>query len=310
MYYLDEVEIKKLTKDLLRRTKESPVSEALRGWNWAEEPLRPYSDTLLLPVWEVATDICPTRRDVWLRRELRKSIPTSFTQARGFVIHHLVSFIFQKAKKFVYQGNLEFYDELKEMAEEELERSIENISKDVKMSDNSMNFLRDFGKRIISWETRRIGTKIEEVLSKYPYLNEETLVNLALPVVTEMIVDGSLLGLSKCLKMDATNLFGGIIFDLKVGRKEEWHKVQVAGYALAFESFFERAVDIGCVVYVNFVNNRIKVEREFFIISDKLRSSFLERRDYIQMMLLRKKEPKVAEKCPQNCIFKGWLCMK
>ncbi len=309
MYYLDEIEVKRLTKDIAKRARENSTSENLRGWNWEQEPLRPYSDSLLLPVWEIATDICPTRRDAWLRRHLKKSVPTSFHQAKGFIIHRLVSSIFQTAKKYIYLGKTNFFDELEKEAEEILKKEIETMERFVKFYQKYKTEIEDFGKKVIRWEVKRIETKIEDVLSKYPYLNEETLVQLALPTATEIIIDGSLLGLSKCLKMDATNLFGGIIFDLKLGKKEEWHKVQVAGYALAFESFFERAIDIGCVVYVNYFHGQIKVERDFFVISDELRAKFLERRDELQMILLRDKEPKVAEKCPKHCVFRGWLCL-
>ncbi len=309
MYYLDEIEIKKLTKDIAKRARENCVSESLRGWNWDKEPLRPYSDSLLLPVWEIATDICPTRRDAWLRRHLKKSIPTSFHQAKGFIIHKLVSFIFQKAKKYAYLGETDFFKKLEKDAEETLKREIENMEKFVNFYQKHKTEIEEFGKKIIKWEVKRIAARIDSVLSKYSHLNEETLVQLAFPAATEIIIDGSLLGLSKCLKMDATNLFGGIIFDLKVGKKEEWHKVQIAGYALAFESFFERAIDIGCVVYINYFNKQIRVEREFFVISDEIRAKFLERRDELQMILLREKEPKVAEKCPKHCVFRGWLCL-
>ncbi|MGC8933480.1 MAG: CRISPR-associated protein Cas4, partial [Candidatus Methanodesulfokora sp.] len=77
----------------------------------------------------------------------------------------------------------------------------------------------------------------------------------------------------------------------------------VAGYALAFESFFEMPVDIGCVVYVSEVPEGLRVSRDFFLITDDLRSRFLEKRDELQMMLLKDKEPNRAERCPKNCLF-------
>ncbi len=53
----------------------------------------------------------------------------------------------------------------------------------------------------------------------------------------------------------------------------------MAGYALAFESIFERPVDIGCTVYVSKAGDKIKIDRDFYIVDDYLRSSFLEKRD-------------------------------
>ena len=68
---------------------------------------------------------------------------------------------------------------------------------------------------------------------------------------------------------------------------------------------FERPVDIGCTVYVSKVGNSIKIDRDFYMISDYLRSSFLEKRDELQMMLLKDAEPDVASNCPKFCVFRN-----
>jgi len=307
MYYLDATEIKKLTKDLLPKTRENPVDERLRGWNWYDTPVKPYSDELLLPVWDVACSICPTRRDAWLRyKVIKKSIPTTHYQAKGFIVHRVISSMFLRAKKLIYLDKENLRADLIDFAEERAKKEIENIKKFVRISDEYAIKILEFCKKIAKWQAIRIESKLLEVRAKYPFLNEESLVQLALPIATEMIIDGSLLGLSKCLRADATLLFGGIIFDVKVGKKEKWHRIQVAGYALAFESFFERPVDIGCTVYVREVNNSIRIERDFYIVGDYLRSRFLEKRDELQMILLKNKEPSVASNCPAYCVFRSY----
>jgi len=310
MYYLDVIEVKRLTRDLLPRVRENQIDDRLRGWNWFESPVRPYSNELLLPVWEIATSICPTRRDAWIRHKLlKKSIPTTVHQAKGFVVHRIVSSMFLKAKKLVYLGYDELRDELVKQAQKDLENELREMSKSVNFEEKDLRNLEEFCVKIAKWEATRIESKVLEVKAKYPFLNEESLVQLSFPIATETIVDGSLLGLSKYLRADAAWMLGGIIFDVKLGRKEEWHRLQVAGYALAFESVFERPVDIGCTVYVSKVGDGIKVDRDFYIVSDFLRSEFLEKRDELQMMLLRDVEPDVAEKCPKFCVFRSF-CFK
>ncbi len=307
MYYLDLIEIKRLTRDLLPRAREQQIDERLRGWNWFESPIRPYSSELLLPVWDIACSICPTRRDAWIRHKiLKRSIPTTVHQAKGFIIHKLISSMFLKAKKLVYLGYEDLRDELVRDAEQITMRDISDMQKNIEFSERDVNDLRDFCKQIARWQATRIESKILEVKAKYPFLNEESLVQLSFPIATEVIVDGSLLGLSKYLRADAAWMLGGIVFDIKLGRKEEWHRLQVAGYALAFESVFERPVDIGCTVYVSKVGNSIKIDRDFYVISDYLRSSFLEKRDELQMMLLKDSEPDVASSCPKYCVFRGF----
>ena len=304
MYYLDQMEVRLLTRDLLPRARENPVDERLRGWNWFLEPLRPYSNEVPLGVWEVASSVCPTRRDAWLRQKvLKKSVPTTPLLARGIVVHKVISSLFLKAKKMVYLGNYDLRDELLELSESIVDEEIANIRRYVDLQEDK---LRDFCMRVSKWEVTRIESKVQEAKAKYPFLSEESLVQLAFPVATEMVLDGSLLGLSSYLRADAAWMFGGIIFDVKTGRREEWHRLQVAGYALAFESFFERPVDVGCTVYISKAPGWIRVQRDFFLITDDLRSKFLEKRDELQMILLRGEEPRVASKCPEYCVFKEY----
>jgi CRISPR-associated protein Csa1 len=46
MYYLDLIEIKRLTRDLLPRARDHQIDDRLRGWNWFDSPIRPYSSEL------------------------------------------------------------------------------------------------------------------------------------------------------------------------------------------------------------------------------------------------------------------------
>ncbi len=304
MYYLDMIEVKRLTRDLLPRVRDG-IDDRLRGWNWFNSPVRPYSSELLLPVWEIACSICPTRRDAWIRHKvLRRSLPTTPQQAEGFVVHRLISSLFLKAKKLAYLGCEDLREQLLNEAEEIIQNEIEQVEKSVKLSDVGRTV--DFCRKLARWQVARIEERYLDVRVKYPFASEESIVQLAFPVAPEIIIDGSLLGLSRYLRADAAWMLGGIIFDIKLGRKESWHRLQVAGYALAFESVFERPIDIGCTVYVSRAGNSIKVERDFYIIGDHLRSEFLERRDELQMMLLRDDEPAVADRCPKNCIFREY----
>ncbi len=310
MYYLDMIEVKRLTRDLLPRARENQIDERLRGWNWFDSPVRPYSSELLLPVWDIACSICPTRRDAWIRHKiLKRSVPTTPHQAKGFIVHKIVSSMFIKAKKLVYLGCYDLRDELIREAEESLKKELNDMKKSVELGERDLKELTDFCSQIARWQATRIESKVLEIKVKYPFINEESLVQLSFPMATEVIVDGSLLGLSRYLRADAAWMLGGMVFDIKLGRKEEWHRLQVAGYALAFESVFERPVDIGCTVYVSKVGGGIRIERDFYIIDDYLRSTFLEKRDELQMILLREKEPDVADRCPSYCTFRSY-CLK
>ncbi|ABN69428.1 CRISPR-associated protein, Csa1 family [Staphylothermus marinus F1] len=308
MYYLDEIEYKLLIHDLLPRTRENPIDDRLRGWNWHQPPVRPYSFELQLPIWEIAGSICPTYRDVWIRRKvLRKKLFTTSKQAEGVIIHKIVSHVFKEAKKLIYSGD---YSDLKNAllpgVKELVDNEVKYISELVENID--ANKIKEFALQVADWEMLRIEGRINTVKAKYPYIDEEGLVSLAVPVSLEMPVDGRLLGLSSMLRVDASWLPGGLIYEIKTGYREKWHKLQVAGYALALESIYERPVDIGVVVYVNRAVEGIRVNRDIFVVSDDLRSRFLEKRDEIQMLLLKGEEPRIPDKCPRKCLFRN-ICL-
>ncbi len=308
MYYLDEIEYKLLIHDLLPQTRQNPVDERLRGWNWHQPPLRPYSFDLRLPIWEIAGSICPTHRDVWLRRKvLKKPLFTTFGQAEGVVIHRVVSHIFKTAKKMIYMGDhSSMRDALVDEARKAADEAINHIKE---ISDNiDANYLRSFAYLLAEWEAVRIEGRVNDVKAKYPYIDEEGIVNLALPISLELPIDGRLLGLSNMLRADASWLPGGLVFEVKTGYREHNHKLQVTGYALALESVYERPVDIGVLVYVGKTSGGIRVRREIFLVDDGLRSEFLEMRDEIQMMLLKNIEPEIPEKCPRKCLLRR-ICL-
>jgi len=279
----------------------------LRGWNWHQSPLKPYSYEILLSVWEIASRICPTNRDVWIRRKvLKKSIPTTPYIAKGIVIHRIIASLFKEAKKNVYLGQLDsLRDRLISKGMSIVEDELGSMSKYVDLKGFS-DEIREFGKEISKYVAVSIENKIMEVRSKYPFIDEEGLVNLVFPFAIELIIDGRFLGLSSYLRADASWVFGGLVYDIKTGYKLKWHKLQLAGYALAIESFYERPVDIGVVIYVNRGLQGLKIEKEIFPITDDLRSKFLELRDELQMMLIKDKEPPIASNCPKYCLFRKY----
>ncbi|ADV65292.1 type I-A CRISPR-associated protein Cas4/Csa1 [Desulfurococcus mucosus] len=307
MYYLDHAEVRLLSQDLLPRVRLNPPDERLRGWNWSQSPVKPYTRDIPLSVWEVAARTCPTNRDVWLRRKLlRKNMPSSLVMVKGVVIHRVVQALFKEARRSIYLGQLsDLRERLVEKGRAVTEDELGSFSRQVDTGQ-----LADELRALSSEVSKYIATVIEshllEARSKYPYIDEDSLASLVFPFAIELPIDGSLLGLSPNLRADASWIFGGLVYDIKTGERQWWHRLQIAGYALAIESFYERPVDIGAVIYVNYSSRTggLRIEKDFFIVSDDLRSRFLEYRDELQMMLAGNKEPPVAEACPRWCLFR------
>ncbi len=307
MYYLDEAEVRFLTHELLPYVRSNPVDERLKGWNWHQSPLKPYSYEVPLSVWEISARICPTNRDVWIRRKvLKRSVPTTPYIAKGIIIHRIIQSIFKEAKKNIYLGNIDgLRDKLLAKGMSIIEDELGGMKRymEIRGFDEEV---RRFGKEVAYYTVTSIESKLLEVRAKYPFIDEEGLVNLVFPFSVELVIDGRFLGLSSYLRADASWMFGGLVYDVKTGYKYKWHKLQIAGYALAIESFYERPVDIGAIIYVNMAPHGIRVEKELFPITDDLRSRFVELRDELQMMLLKDKEPPLPEKCPKYCLFRKY----
>jgi CRISPR-associated protein Csa1 len=54
---------------------------------------------------------------------------------------------------------------------------------------------------------------------------------------------------------------------------------------------------------VSFINGRMSIKKEYFFISDELRSWWVEERDKKLEIVAQKKDPGIATKCPEDCIY-------
>lgn len=293
MYYLSDKE-----KEFIRRNLEKVhIEGSLRGWNWSENPVRPYSEKMLLSAWEFSSP-CPTFRDVYLRRKIGIRVPPLKSQIFGFFIHKIVQKVFFEARKQIYLGkkNVEINMDFSNI--------LSKIKEDFKISDEDLEKMREYGEKIIEFEERRIQSRIDDVLATYSFINEESLAFLSIPFITELIVDGRMIGLSKNIRADCFGI-SSLVYDIKFGKPYFRHKLQVTAYALAIESNYFIPINFGCLVYVSF-RDGIKINREIFVINEKLRSSFIDARDNLQHILLHDKDPGISKRCPKNCVFREY----
>ncbi|RLE99046.1 MAG: type I-A CRISPR-associated protein Cas4/Csa1, partial [Thermoprotei archaeon] len=120
----------------------------------------------------------------------------------------------------------------------------------------------------------------------------------------EYRVDGSPLGLSRNLRVDGL-AEGGVVLEIKYGRPLEFHKVALAGYALALEADLEVPFDYGILVYVKNYNGHASFEWDPIYVSPELRKAFIDARDEVIDMLISGREPPKALNCPSSCPFRG-----
>lgn len=300
MYFLNSEEKKLLFRGYLPKSREIHIDEDLRGWNWHHPPLGAIYD-LRLPLYEIANKYCSTCRDVYLRKIERVKSKQNIDMITGSVLHDTIVNLIIKTKRLLYTADIEkietVFSELEIFEESSLNR-IEGL-----VSREEHDDIKEKAILLWNYEHNQITSRILDVLSRQPYINVDGLVSLAIPVVVEQKLDGSFLGLSKYLSADAFTMTEPMIVDLKFGKKYNFHKLTITGYALVMESVFEFPVNVGCIVYGWFKNNRLIIEKDFHIIDDELREWFIEERDERMHMVFEGIDPGLAEKCYDGCPY-------
>jgi len=288
MYFLSEEEKRLLLRKLLPQARGKGVAEELRGWNWDKPPLSPIYG-VKLGIFEVAGKYCPTGRDLYLRRVLEAKPPPSPAMSEGTILHKVLCDMIVEAKRIIYNHGSKCLEELKKLSPPE------NLFRD---GDEDLcqkvNKLWDF-------EHRRILSRVEEILTRQPYVGVDSLVALALPVTVEQRLDGSFLGLSSHLSADAFIFSEPMMVDIKFGKPQKFHRLGTTGYALVMESLYEYPINVGCVVYVSFRDDGLSIERDFHLIDDELRQWFIEERDERMRIVEEEIDPGFAESCPRTC---------
>ena len=301
MYFLNKEERMYLNKGLIPESREMYIDRELRGWNWQQPPLKPvYNFTLA--VYEVASSYCPTARDLYLRKVMGVKQKTNKYMIQGIILHNTLKEFITICKKRFYNNSV---DKLKMKLIDIKQEKIEELlnSGNYNIEDEQKEELKKKIRLLWNFEKQRVIYRIQEILSRQPYIEIDALLFQALPVVVEHKLNGSFLGLSSHLSTDAINFSESIVVDIKFGKPREFHKLSVTGYALTMEAIHSFPVNIGCVVYPSFKENRILLDRDFFIINDELRQKFIENRDERMRMIYQEDDPGKQEDCNQMCPF-------
>ncbi|MGB9629721.1 MAG: type I-A CRISPR-associated protein Cas4/Csa1, partial [Thermodesulfobacteriota bacterium] len=276
--------------------------------NWAQPPLISIYKSHL-GISDIASLYCETGRDIYLKKVSRVGFRTNEAMVEGLLLHRIVSEVFTKAKILIY-GNpsitsQEFINELGEIdIGPELEgwgfREIGSIKGEHFLSQEIMNR----AKLLWEFEKTRIAYRIDDIRSRYPYCEADSFVFLVLPVVVEQRLNGTFLGLSQNLAVDGYIFSQGMVADIKFDPLErEFHRLTTTGYAMVMESLYEFPVDIGCIIYVRFKDNQIRIKREFHHISDELRQWFIEERDKKMRMVDDEMDPGKPGNCYDICPY-------
>lgn len=287
MYFMSDEEKKQLIKNYLPKSRQTDIAEELRGWNWHQPPLAPVYN-LRLALYEVANSYCPTGRDLYLRHIDGIKARPNPPMVRGRILHEVLVQVMVRAKKVIYNNNLENVRQL--LAEISSPPAL-NLEKPDHISGEDWDDIKRKAEIISHFEVSRIYSRLQDVLVKQPNVGVDSLAALVLPVVVEQKLDGSFLGLSSNLSSDAFTFSEPMILDLKFGAPQKFHRLTTTGYALVMEALHEYPVNLGCLVYVDFKGDRMVIKKDIHIIDDELRQWFIEERDQKMRMIYEEFHP-------------------
>ncbi len=275
------VMLKELRKLHLRRYQD-PIDESLRGWNWDRPPVKPRA-YLGLTINEVAS-YCPTRRDVWLRR-ITKVVPEVNEALKlGSLIHDVIHTTIEYFRKYV-SSSVDILNAYNDVVSEVLKNST-------------------IPEQFSGWVINLIKYVVIQLLAEVSWSSVGDGINPWLPWISEVRVDGSLLGLSKNLRIDAIT-GSNVVVDFKIAKPSENHRIAITAYAMALEANLEVPIDYGLIIYINGLNNTPKVSVESIYISSDLRKDFIDARDELIDMVISEREPPKATSCSPTCPFRN-----
>jgi len=290
LFFLSDIDQKKLINQILPKARKVGVSEDLRGWSWYRSPLKPYYEDTRIPMYSVCSKYCPTRRDVFVNIVKGAKGTPSRKVIQGAAIHETVR---TAINTFIEGERTEFdpwYDNVlnskgvqdRDIIVKERSRSAWQLTQTASES------------RFMDWSSRQ------------PYASKRDVMATAIPYLIEHRITGELLGLSGLLRIDCFDYLRDIVFDIKVSdENQDWYRLYPTGYALVMESVYEVPVDVGCTVYVRFKDERLVVERDIFFINDDLRSWWIEERDEKLKIVAQKMDPGFPSNCPEGCMYRG-----
>jgi len=260
-----------------------PVEPSLRGWSWQYPPVRPRA-FLGLSVYDVAS-YCPTRRDVWLRRVAGVRAQPSHAMRLGLEVHEAISSVVRAVRRYLHSPD-------------DVPRVYGVVGRLLRSRSSGCES-RECVKLVegVGWLT------YHTLVSEWLWSTSSSYLAPALLSLSEVRVDGTPLGLSGWLRVDAIPL-SNVVIDVKVGRRSENHELALSAYAMTLEASLEVPVDYGLLIYVNW-NGGLGVEVRGVYVGPDLRRAFIDSRDEVVDMLLSSREPPRAADCPSSCPYLG-----
>ncbi len=275
------------------------VSDELRGWSWPRPPVL-YTGCVRLTVSDIVGEYCSTGRDVYLRYVAKVRERITERILLGSVIHKAFQELVTAVKRVLYGGNVETGTELFEQLKSEGRKVLTRV---LELQEGTVPRER---LESVFWSVWSQGAMVYSGMfdklrrGRVP-THLDSIVSQVVPLTTEFVLDGSLLGLGS-VRVDAV-LYPSIPVEIKLGDTKR-AELALAGYALVMESLFAQPIDFGIAVTVRVDGDgNVSWSWKLVPIDDNLRLEFLHERDRKADIVEKQVDPGPAESCPRSCPY-------
>jgi len=293
MFLIDRFEVEKRVRIMRREFEKFRISEELRGYNWDSPPVEPNSSGIYLSLSDFY-GTCPAMRDIYLKYVEGIKPALNTFMLRGLAYHEVIKEALIRIKGTIYNGVMNGIELMEKLQKVDIPAKVcERLNVEAKVECE----------KLFKYIILQCAAEIDRILSKFPYIDVDSLINKALPPVVERRIDGSFIGLSNNLSIDLFTPYN-VIADLKSGEERERNLLILTGYALALESDEMTDVNFGFLIYLR-IKNTIQFKIRHSLISDELRRNFLELRDEIFEVIESGVDPGKSTNCSKYCPYFG-----
>ncbi len=274
------------------------VSEEMRGWSWSEPPLL-YPYDFLLSASDLGSGFCETGRYVYMKYVAREREVPGWRLRRGSLIHAVLSEVSRVAKSLILQGVLDVEDFRGRFVE-----AGECILGRFRSEFSDLRWVDELFRLLWMRAADAYSSGLARARARSPYMTADGLAFMTVPFITEFPVDGSLVGLSRTLRIDVL-LHPNIVAEVKTRGWHPDYELGVASYALAIESQYEVPVNYGIVllVKVDAKSKDLKVYERVVRLSDRVRQRFIDVRDSYARIVEESMDPGRPRSCSPDCPF-------
>jgi CRISPR/Cas system-associated exonuclease Cas4 (RecB family) len=277
-----------LNQNRLLKLEERLKMITIRGY---DERYRPEADLSKYRIGvHLLADYCPTDRYIYISVKMPEiELQKTWKGLQGKIIEDTYIELYNSAKTYILNTslrNLDFSDlvssttsQISESKREHITRAIDSLNR--RPRGNEIDSFLDKLKTLVEYELLLFSSHMQFLISKKYNINRRTEFQTVFDFILKHTIDGTRIGLTENITPDFIYL-RRVIGDIKTGEWEEFFRVMVAAYAMAYEASEQSNIDCGIVLNPSFMPRRkvpLYKNSSIFIVDDVLRKGFLAKRN-------------------------------